>query len=114
MAVARTITVEIPGQAGMSPSGSLRVLVEAETVAMATDELLPDAEVVGGGEATHAGGDPFLGRVLAGRYDVRSVLGEGGYGRVYLAEHVLLGHSVAVKALLPEHAADPAIMARFA
>ncbi|HEY1013664.1 MAG TPA: protein kinase [Herpetosiphonaceae bacterium] len=39
------------------------------------------------------------GTVLQGRYRVEQVLGVGGYGAVYLAQHLLLEHPIALKAL---------------
>lgn len=43
-----------------------------------------------------------MGRVIAGRYKLERQLGEGGMGTVFLATHVGLGTSVAVKLLRPE------------
>src|SRR6478752_4544184 len=48
-----------------------------------------------------------------GRYEIRSKIGEGGMGEVYLAEDTRLRRSVALK-VLPEHlAADKDRLARF-
>jgi len=46
-------------------------------------------------------------------YEVKSVLGEGGMGTVYLATDTALDRSVAVKVLRPEIADDPVLRDRF-
>src|SRR6266567_3788245 len=43
--------------------------------------------------------DPLVGQVLADRYRVLRTIGEGGMGRVYLAEHVKMGRKSAVKVI---------------
>ncbi len=53
------------------------------------------------------------GTVVAGRYRVEGVLGEGGMGTVYLARRIDLPMDVALKTLRPERAADPEFVARF-
>jgi serine/threonine protein kinase len=53
------------------------------------------------------------GDVLAGRYRVESVLGEGGMGVVLAAEHLVLGERVAIKLLLPEAAELDGVVQRF-
>ncbi len=53
------------------------------------------------------------GALLAGRYRVERLLGRGGMGAVYLAEHVELHRKVALKVLLPEIARSPEIVERF-
>ncbi|MFO0556310.1 MAG: protein kinase [Polyangiaceae bacterium] len=62
-----------------------------------------------------ANADPLLGRVIDNRYRITSVLGEGGMGRVYVAERQM-GSDVrrfAVKTLLTQFAKDPQTVARF-
>lgn len=54
-----------------------------------------------GGAITLADEQALLGQEL-GRYRLRSVIGCGGMGIVFAAEHLGLGREVAIKALLPE------------
>ena len=56
---------------------------------------------------------PTLGTILAGKYRIDRVLGEGGMGIVYEAFHLRLQHRVAIKMLLPVVLADPEFAARF-
>lgn len=56
--------------------------------------------------------DPNLGRVLKS-YQLQRLIGEGGLGVVYLAEHTELGKKVAVKLLKPEPARSQEIRTRF-
>src|SRR5215813_7399494 len=48
-----------------------------------------------------------------GRYEIRSKIGEGGMGEVYLAEDTLLHRKVAVKLLSPEVAQNRERLGRF-
>lgn len=54
-----------------------------------------------------------LTRTLAGRYQVRKLLGAGGMAAVFLAEEVGLERLVAIKVLPPELARDEGLVARF-
>ena len=56
--------------------------------------------------------DEMLGELL-GSYRVLSLLGEGGMGRVYMAEHIKLGRKVALKLLRPEYAVKRDAVRRF-
>lgn len=51
-------------------------------------------------------GLPAVGTEIAGKYRVEGVLGQGGMGAVYVARNVMTGKRVAIKWLLPEHAAS--------
>ncbi|MFQ3591404.1 MAG: protein kinase [Chloracidobacterium sp.] len=60
-----------------------------------------------------SGGDPLIGRTIAGRFRVVSKLGEGGMGAVYKAEQLKVNRLCAVKILSASFAADPDALARF-
>ena len=57
--------------------------------------------------------DPMIGAVLDGRYKVEKLLGRGGMGRVYRAEHVGIGRAVAVKVLDPRGGFESSARQRF-
>ncbi len=56
---------------------------------------------------------PKIGDVVAGKYRLERVAGEGGMGIVYAAEHLVLRQRVAVKVLLPDAATSDAVVERF-
>ncbi len=57
---------------------------------------------------------PVEGEILADKYRVERVLGQGGMGLVVAATHVHLDQRVAIKFLLPEATEHPEIVERFA
>jgi serine/threonine protein kinase len=57
---------------------------------------------------------PKVGDVVAGKYRLEKVAGEGGMGIVYAAQHLVLKQRVAVKVLLPSAAQSEAVVERFA
>ncbi len=58
-------------------------------------------------------GDPLVGTTVAGRYKVLRLLGEGGMGQVYLAEHSAIEKRMALKVLRAEYAHKGEIVTRF-
>jgi serine/threonine-protein kinase len=56
--------------------------------------------------------EAFVARQL-GQYRLKKLLGSGGMGEVYLAEHQMMKRPCAVKLIRPERAGDPHVLARF-
>jgi serine/threonine-protein kinase len=54
----------------------------------------------------------LIGKVIADKYQIRSVLGSGGMGTVFEAQHTSIGRIVAIKILNPE-ANNPVAVKRF-
>jgi hypothetical protein len=80
-------------------------------------EYGPDLELCPRDGATLAvaapSADPLIGHLLADRYRVLRTIGEGGMGRVYLAEHVRMGRLSAVKVMSPSLAPTADAIGRF-
>ena len=55
----------------------------------------------------------FIGKTVSDRYIIKGVLGEGGMGTVYEAEHLGLGRLVAIKVLSPSQAKKKVAVKRF-
>ena len=58
--------------------------------------------------------EALIGKNIAGRYALRALVGHGGMGAVYEAEHLGLGKRVAIKFIDQEFATDERVVARFA
>ena len=70
---------------------------------------LDGGAIVVEGEATD---DPLIGRTIDDRYLVRRLLGRGGMGAVYAADHLGLDKPVAIKFVV-HHGTDRTVRARF-
>ena len=58
--------------------------------------------------------DDWVGAEIEGRYRIDAIIGVGGMAAVFAAEHIRLGHQVALKVLLPAYREHEEIRARFA
>jgi len=78
-------------------------------------ELVEGAQFCGncGAPAALGVADPWLGRVVDGRYKVLGRVGEGGMGVVYRVEHLRLGKTAAMKVLTPDMAGKKEMVQRF-
>jgi serine/threonine-protein kinase len=56
--------------------------------------------------------EAFAARQL-GQYRLTQLIGSGGMGEVYLAEHQMMKRPVAIKVIRPHRASDPGALARF-
>jgi Protein kinase domain len=117
----------LPEDVTIVPEAS-RPVVGAARDSAATSTPVPDEETIvpvsSSGTAvptrataskTYWGSAPALqpGTVLAGRYEILRMLGEGGMGAVYKAQDRELDRVVAIKVIRPELASNPAIIQRF-
>src|ERR1700722_19088495 len=59
------------------------------------------------------GPESLVGHTLSGRYLIERLIGEGGMGAVYQAEHTHMRKRLAVKVLHPEMSRLPEVVARF-
>ncbi len=95
--------------------------VQSSTIEIrtSTTELTPElssAMTMLGSEpvALESAPDALVGTTLNGNYKVLRVIGEGGMGRVYEAQHTrIAGKRFAIKLLHPEYARQPEVIARF-
>src|SRR5690349_19504922 len=63
--------------------------------------------------ATDASNADRVGQLISGRYRITSLVGEGGMGAVYLAEHAHMRKRFALKLLHPKMAENEEVLARF-
>jgi serine/threonine protein kinase len=57
--------------------------------------------------------DPLIGQTIAGRFVVEELIGQGGMGKVYRAQHLGQGRPVVLKLLKPALLEDPTLVGRF-
>ena len=81
--------------------------------ACGADVTDPGATLVARARDPNAELQERLTRTLAGRYQVRKLLGAGGMAAVFLADEIGLDRPVAIKVLPPELARDEGLVTRF-
>ncbi|HYS07566.1 MAG TPA: protein kinase [Myxococcales bacterium] len=57
--------------------------------------------------------DPRIGQVVAGRFRIEELIGQGGMGKVYRARQLGLDRAVCLKMLKPSVLEDPTVVGRF-
>jgi serine/threonine protein kinase len=57
--------------------------------------------------------EAFIGQVIAKRFEITDIIGEGGMGTVYMAQHTTIPRRFAIKILKEEMAEDPVFVERF-
>lgn len=108
----------------MPPTDELRQIVERSTqvTRSASEEAAEmrraadrrqQRERRGSAAPPPTGADVEAQQTLDGRYRLLQLLGEGGMGKVFLAEHVEIGKRVAVKVLHPTYSRMPDLVERF-
>jgi tRNA A-37 threonylcarbamoyl transferase component Bud32 len=70
------------------------------------------AATIGVHTINHLREEAFRAKQL-GQYRLKQLIGSGGMGEVYLAEHTLMKRPCAIKIIRPEKAGDPTVLARF-
>lgn len=86
---------------------------ETETVAGVRDSCTDSWRVREGTEVEEEDSDVLVGQVVAQRYRILGLLGRGGMGAVYLAEHTELLKRVALKVLHRYMSTNEEVVARF-
>ena len=91
--------------------------VGSETVAdVSHDDLLMRDENFGKWaepEVKKKAADPMIGKVINGRYEVQSLLGQGGMGAVYKSWQPAVKRTIALKVLLREFSDNETVVKRF-
>jgi len=87
--------------------------VEDDFELLATAAAPKQTQLTPGGEHPWMDPETLVGSLLGERYKLLRLIGQGGMGAVYLAEHVVIGKQIAVKVLSPDYSRNPGDVQRF-
>lgn len=90
-------------------TGGFSGIITEHVLIMALTVLTASVGVKTIGSLRH---EAFVARQL-GQYRLKQMLGSGGMGEVYLAEHQMMKRPCAIKIIRPEKAGNPKVLARF-
>ena len=99
-----------PRCARVLPPGPAKVCVYCGTPLSVTPTRNPN---LGFGLSSRPPRDPLIGTLVAGRFKVEELIGQGGMGKVYRARHLALDRVVCLKMLRPALLEDPTLVGRF-
>ncbi len=92
------------------PPGATTVCVYCGTPLAVAPTRNPN---LGFGFAKRPAQDPLIGNIIAGRFRIDEMIGQGGMGKVYRARHLALDRVVCLKMLKPALLEDPTLVGRF-
>ncbi len=96
-----------------SPRGDGATIISSVDTVLSAAPLRPSQNPTSSNNSGPGGILLEVGTILAGRYELLKLLGQGGMGAVYKAADREVDRVVAIKLIRPEMAANPEILARF-
>ena len=112
----RETVLSIPIQAGRARDKRLTIPDEEPRASSSSESTSAGFNSAGSSSAdsnsASDGSATVVGTVIGGRYYVRRLIGEGGMGRVFEAEHIDIGRRVALKILHPAYSQTPDLVER--
>src|SRR5438128_7872658 len=102
--------ITCPRCARALPPGTTKVCLYCGTPLSVTPTRNPN---LGFGFSSRPARDAMVGQVVAGRFKLEELIGQGGMGKVYRARHLTLDKPVCLKMLKPALLEDPTLVGRF-